>query len=316
MKPLIDVCSLRKRFGAVLAVDDLSFSVNRGEVLGFLGPNGAGKSTTMRIIAGFMAPTAGTALVCGEDVQINPVAAKRHIGYVPEGSPLYGDMTPEGFLNFICSVRQMSRDERKKAVTAAIDRVQLAEVLHRRLETLSKGFKRRVGLAQALLHDPLVLILDEPTDGLDPNQKHLVRELIRSMGDTKAIVVSTHILEEVDAVCDRAIIINHGRVVSDGTPLQLHARSPDYNAVSLKVKAAGTDRAIKRLKAVPKVASVEVMEKINGSTRLLVRPVAGEFIAEAVGAAMQDANLATTDMFNLIGTLDDVFRSVTTNQSR
>jgi ABC-2 type transport system ATP-binding protein len=270
----------------------------------------------MRIIAGFMAPTAGTALVCGEDVQINPVAAKRHIGYVPEGSPLYGDMTPEGFLNFICSVRQMSRDERKKAVSAAIDRVQLAEVLHRRLDTLSKGFRRRVGLAQAILHDPDVLILDEPTDGLDPNQKHLVRELIRSMGDTKAIVVSTHILEEVDAVCDRAIIINHGRVVSDGTPLQLHARSPDYNAVSLKVKAAETDRAIKRLKAVPKVASVEVTEKINGSTRLLVRPVAGEFIAEAVGAAMQDANLATTDMFNLIGTLDDVFRSVTTNQSR
>lgn len=316
MKPLIDVCSLRKRFGAVLAVDDLSFSVNRGEVLGFLGPNGAGKSTTMRIIAGFMAPTAGTALVCGEDVRINPVAAKRHIGYVPEGSPLYGDMTPEGFLNFICNVRLMSRDERRKAVTAAIDRVQLAEVLHRRLDTLSKGFRRRVGLAQAILHDPDVLILDEPTDGLDPNQKHLVRELIRSMGDTKAIVVSTHILEEVDAVCDRAIIINHGRVVSDGTPLQLHARSPDYNAVSLKVMAAETDRATKRLKAVPKVASVEIVEKINGSTRLLVRPVEGEFIAEAVGAAMQEANLVTTDMFSLIGTLDDVFRSVTTNQSR
>jgi ABC-2 type transport system ATP-binding protein len=307
---------LRKRFGAVLAVDDLSFSVNRGEVLGFLGPNGAGKSTTMRIIAGFLAPTAGTALVCGEDVRTNPVAAKRHIGYVPEGSPLYGDMTPEGFLNFICSVRRMSRDERRKAVTAAIDRVQLSEVLHRRLDTLSKGFRRRVGLAQAILHDPDVLILDEPTDGLDPNQKHLVRELIRSMGDTKAIVVSTHILEEVDAVCDRAIIINQGRVVSDGTPLQLHARSPDYNAVSLKVAAAETDRATKLLKAVPQVASVEVVEQINGSTRLLVRPMGGEFIAEAVGAAMQDANLVATDMFSLIGALDDVFRSVTTGDGR
>src|SRR3954469_6222332 len=164
MPPLIEVLSLRKRFGAVRAVDDLSFSVNRGEVLGFLGPNGAGKSTTMRIIAGFIAPTSGTAHVCGEDVWTNPVAAKRRIGYVPEGSPLYGDMTPEGFLNFICSVRGMSRADRKKAVTSAIDRVQLSEVLRRRLDTLSKGFRRRVGLAQAILHDPDVLILDEPTD--------------------------------------------------------------------------------------------------------------------------------------------------------
>jgi ABC-2 type transport system ATP-binding protein len=316
MMPLIDVRSLRKRFGAVLAVDDLSFSVNRGEVLGFLGPNGAGKSTTMRIIAGFLAPTAGTALVCGKDVRTDPVAAKRHIGYVPEGSPLYGDMTPEGFLNFICNVRQMSLEERRKAVSAAIDRVQLGEVLHRRLDTLSKGFRRRVGLAQAILHDPDVLILDEPTDGLDPNQKHLVRELIRSMGSTKAIVVSTHILEEVDAVCDRAIIINHGRVVSDGTPLELHARSPDYNAVSLKVAAAEADRAKKLLQAVPKVASVEIVERTDGSARLLVRPTGGEFIGEAVGAALQQANLAATDMFSLIGALDDVFRAVTTDQSQ
>lgn len=316
MTPLIDVRSLRKRFGAVLAVDDLSFSVNRGEVLGFLGPNGAGKSTTMRVIAGFVAPTSGTALVCGEDIRVNPVAAKRRIGYVPEGSPLYGDMTPEGFLNFICDVRQMSREERRKAVTSAIDRVQLAEVLHRRIETLSKGFRRRVGLAQAILHDPDVLILDEPTDGLDPNQKHLVRELIRSMGDSKAIIVSTHILEEVDAVCDRALIIDRGRVVSDGTPAQLHARSPDYNAVSLKVAAADADRAIALLKSVPKVASVEVTETAGGFTRLLVRPHGGEFIGEAVGVALHGANLVTTDMYNVVGTLDDVFRAVTVDKGR
>lgn len=314
MTPLIDVRSLRKRFGAVLAVDDLSFSVNRGEVLGFLGPNGAGKSTTMRIIAGFLAPTGGTALVCGEDVRTNPVAAKRRIGYVPEGSPLYGDMTPGGFLNFICDVRRMSRSERREAVASAIDRVQLGEVLHRRLDTLSKGFRRRVGLAQAILHDPDVLILDEPTDGLDPNQKHLVRELIRSMGDTKAIIVSTHVLEEVDAVCDRAIIIDRGRVVSDGTPMQLHARSPDFNAVSLKVAVPDTDRAVRLLKAVPKVADVEIVERSEGLTRLLVRPHGGEFIAEAVGATMQGANIVTTDMFSVIGTLDEVFRSVTVNR--
>ncbi len=316
MTPLIDVRSLRKRFGAVLAVDDLSFSVDRGEVLGFLGPNGAGKSTTMRIIAGFIAPTAGTAAVCGEDVWANPVAAKRRIGYVPEGSPLYGDMTPEGFLDFICSVRQMSRSERRKAVTMAIDRLQLAEVLHRKLDTLSKGFRRRVGLAQAILHDPDVLILDEPTDGLDPNQKHLVRELIRSMGDSKAIIVSTHILEEVDAVCDRALIIDHGRVVSDGSPLQLHARSPDYNAVSLQVAAPEANRAMQLLKTVPRVAGVEVVEHNDGSTRLLVRPQGGAFIAEAVGAALQGASIVPSDMFSMIGTLDEVFRSATMGQGR
>jgi ABC-2 type transport system ATP-binding protein len=201
-------------------------------------------------------------------------------------------------------------------VALAIDRVQLGEVLHRKLDTLSKGFRRRVGLAQAILHDPDVLILDEPTDGLDPNQKHLVRELIRSMGDTKAIIVSTHILEEVDAVCDRALIIDRGRVVSDGTPQQLHARSPDYNAVSLKVAAADADRAVKLLKAVPKVAGVEVVERSEGSTRLLVRPQGGEFIAEAVGAALHGANLVTTDTHSVIGTLDEVFRSVTMNQDR
>lgn len=316
MVPSIDVRSLRKRFGAVVAVDDLSFTVNRGEVLGFLGPNGAGKSTTMRIIAGFMAPAAGTALVNGKDIRTDAVEAKRYIGYLPEGSPLYGDMTPEGFLNFICRVRLMSRAERKKAVAAAIERLQLGEVLNRRIETLSKGFRRRVGLAQAILHDPDVLILDEPTDGLDPNQKHLVRELIRSLGDNKAIIVSTHILEEVDAVCDRAIIIDHGRILADGTPLQLHARSPDYNAVSLKVPAADAERAVRLLKAVPKVASVEIVETSDGTARLLARPEQGAFIAEAVGAAVHEGKLVATDMFSEIGKLDDVFRSITMDQGR
>jgi ABC-2 type transport system ATP-binding protein len=316
MTPLIEVRSLRKRFGAVVAVDDLSFAVNRGEVLGFLGPNGAGKSTTMKIIAGFLPPTAGTAIVGGEDIQENPVAAKRKLGYLPEGSPLYGDMTPEGFLNFVGRTRLMPRMARRKAVAAVIDRVQLGEVLHRRIETLSKGFRRRLGLAQAILHDPDVLILDEPTDGLDPNQKHEVRELIRSMGDTKAIIVSTHILEEVDAVCDRAIIIDHGRIVSDGTPNQLHARSPDYNAVSLKVATADAKRAIGLLKAVPKVANVEVAEKTGNSTRLLVRPQKGEFIADAVGAAVRASNLVASEMFSVVGTLDDVFRSATIGKSK
>jgi ABC-2 type transport system ATP-binding protein len=201
-------------------------------------------------------------------------------------------------------------------VAAVIDRVQLGEVLHRRIETLSKGFRRRLGLAQAILHDPEILILDEPTDGLDPNQKHQVRELIRSMGDTKAIIVSTHILEEVDAVCDRAIIIDHGRIVSDGTPGQLHARSADYNSVSLKVPTADAKRAIGLLKAVPKVASVEVVEKAENATRLLVRPQGGGFIADAVGAAVRANNLAASEMFSVTGTLDDVFRSVTIGKNK
>jgi ABC-2 type transport system ATP-binding protein len=311
MESLVEVRSLRKRCGAVVAVDDLNFAVNRGEVLGFLGPNGAGKSTTMKIIAGFLPPTGGTAIVGGEDIRTNPVAAKRKIGYLPEGSPLYGDMTPEGFLGFVCRARLMSRADRRRAVAAAIDRVQLGEVLHRRIDTLSKGFRRRLGLAQAILHDPDILILDEPTDGLDPNQKHEVRELIRSMGDTKAIIVSTHILEEVDAVCDRAIIIDHGRIVSDGTPHELHARSPDYNAVSLKISSKDTKRAIGLLKAVPMVAAVDVAEQVEGVTRLLVRPKEGAFIADAVGAAVREGNLAASDMFSVVGTLDDVFRSVT-----
>ena len=280
----------------------------------FLGPFPV-RAYALFIIAGFIAPTAGTALDCGEDVLANPVAAKRRIGYVPEGSPLYGDMTPEGFLGFICNVRGMSGSERRKAVASAIDRVQLGEVLHRRLDTLSKGFRRRVGVAQAILHDPDVLILDEPTDGLDPNQKHLVRQLIRSMGDSKAIIVSTHILEEVDAVCDRAIIIDNGRVVADGTPLQLHARSPDFNAVSLKVADAKADQAAKLLKLVPNVASVEVVERADGLTRLLIRPQGGAFIGEAVGSALNGAGLVPTDMFSVIGTLDDVFRSVTIDRA-
>jgi ABC-2 type transport system ATP-binding protein len=312
MAPLVEVRSLRKTFGAVIAVDDISFSVERGEVLGFLGPNGAGKSTTMKVITGFLPATAGTAVVGGEDIRTSPIAAKRKIGYLPEGSPLYGDMTPEGFLGFVGRTRLMPRPALKKAIAGVVDRMELGEVLHRRIDTLSKGFRRRVGLAQAILHDPEVLILDEPTDGLDPNQKHQVRELIRSMGDTKAIIISTHILEEVDAVCDRAIIIDHGKIVSDGTPEQLHARSPDYNAVSLRVASADAARTIATLKAVPDIASIETIEQDPAGTRLLVRPKGGKFIADHVPAVLSKANITGSDVHAVTGKLDDVFRAVTT----
>jgi ABC-2 type transport system ATP-binding protein len=218
---LIEIERLTKRFGAFTAVDDVSFTVERGEVLGFLGPNGAGKSTTMRMLAGFMPPSAGTARICGHDVVDRPVAAKRSLGFLPEGAPTYPEMTVAGFLGFCARIRGFRGGEAADRVVRAMDLTQLGGVRLQPIETLSKGFKRRVGLAQALLHDPPVLVLDEPTDGLDPNQKHEVRALIQAMAPSKAIVISTHILEEVDAVCTRAIIIAAGRVIVDAPPRSL-----------------------------------------------------------------------------------------------
>jgi ABC-2 type transport system ATP-binding protein len=239
---LIEIERLTKRFGAFTAVDDVSFTVDRGEVVGFLGPNGAGKSTTMKMLAGFVTPSAGTARICGQDVIEAPVAAKRALGYLPEGAPTYPEMTVTGFLAFIARIRGFSGAEAHERMARAMAMTQLEGVRLQPIETLSKGFKRRVGLAQALLHDPPVLVLDEPTDGLDPNQKHEVRELIRRMAPEKAIVISTHILEEVDAVCTRAIIIARGKVLADATPKQLEAPGKTLEQVfrdlTLKQEAA------------------------------------------------------------------------------
>ena len=215
---MIHIENLVKRFGPLAAVDGVSLDVERATVLGFLGPNGAGKSTTMKMIAGFLAPTSGTVQVCSVDVAGRPLEAKRRIGYLPEGAPTYPDMTPAELLDFVADVRGLKGADRRRRIEAAIEKVELAPVLDQSIETLSKGFKRRVGLAQAILHDPPVLVLDEPTDGLDPNQKHQVRELIRAMAADKAIVISTHILEEVEAICTRATIIARGRVVAEGNP--------------------------------------------------------------------------------------------------
>jgi ABC-2 type transport system ATP-binding protein len=223
---MIEINNLTKRYGALLAVDNISFSVGPGEVLGFLGPNGAGKSTTMKMITGFLAPTAGKIRVCGHDVESEPLAAKACMGYLPEGAPCYPEMTVRSFLEFIADVRGLKEAQRKTRMDDVIARLALDSVLEQVIETLSKGYRRRVGLAQALIHDPRVLILDEPTDGLDPNQKHEVRMLINAMAKDKIIVISTHILEEVDAVCNRAIIIAHGRILADETPKNLAARSP------------------------------------------------------------------------------------------
>jgi len=223
---MIEISHLSKRYGALVAVDDVTFNVEPGQVLGFLGPNGAGKSTTMKMITGFLAPTSGTVRVCGHDIEQAPQAAKRVMGYLPEGAPSYGEMTVAAFLGFIADVRELSGEHRRKRMDDVVQRLSLEGVLEQSIETLSKGFRRRVGLAQAILHDPLVLILDEPTDGLDPNQKHEVRTLINDMAKNKIIVISTHILEEVDAVCTRAMIIANGRVLADDTPKGLAARAP------------------------------------------------------------------------------------------
>jgi ABC-2 type transport system ATP-binding protein len=223
---MIEISHLSKRYGELTAVDDISFNVEPGEVLGFLGPNGAGKSTTMKMITGFLAPTNGSIRVCGHDVESAPLAAKACMGYLPEGAPSYGEMSVRGFLEFIADIRGLSGDRRRARLDDVIARLGLKGVLEQMIETLSKGYKRRLGLAQALVHDPQVLILDEPTDGLDPNQKHEVRELISAMSKDKIIVISTHILEEVDAVCSRAIIIAAGRILADETPKALARRAP------------------------------------------------------------------------------------------
>jgi ABC-2 type transport system ATP-binding protein len=239
MTQILSIQGLTKTFGSKTVVDNVSFDVGTGEVLGFLGPNGAGKSTTMKMIVGFLTPTAGTAVVAGHDVSRNPLAVKAAVGYLPEGAPAYPDMTPLSFLGFIAGVRGFDGAERRSRVEHVVELTRIQDVARQPIETLSKGFKRRVGLAQSLLHDPDVLILDEPTDGLDPNQKQVVRDLIREMGREKCIVISTHILEEVDAVCSRAMIIAAGKVVADGSPAALKAQSGsgDLDEVFRKVTA-------------------------------------------------------------------------------
>jgi len=308
---LLDVRGLSRHFGPITAVNDVSFAVDRGGVLGFLGPNGAGKTTTMRMIAGFLAPSAGTAIVCGADVGQDPVSVKSHLGYLPEGAPLYTDMTPAGFLDFITSIRGLRGAHRRRRIAEVVDRMQLGGVMRQRIETLSKGYRRRVALAQAILHDPDVLILDEPTDGLDPNQKHEVRDLIHAMAATKAIVISTHILEEVEALCNRAIIIARGRIVADGTPEELRARSDRHNAVSLRLAADLAQRATDVLRPLPGVSDVEMGAQSNGVVDLLVRPANGRSITAEIGAALRMSHIDVEELHTERGRLDDVFRAIT-----
>jgi ABC-2 type transport system ATP-binding protein len=312
---MIEITGLTKQFGAIPAVSGLDLTVNQGEVLGFLGPNGAGKSTTMKMVTGYLTPDAGTVRVCGHDMATDTIAAQRMIGYLPEGAPAYGDMTPRQFLGFIAEIRGFKGADSKKAVADAVTATELDAVLDQPIETLSKGFKRRVGLAQAILHNPAVLIMDEPTDGLDPNQKHAVRELIRAMAATKAIVVSTHVLEEVEAICTRAVIIDRGRVVADGTPAELLARSRHHNAVTLTLPADQAERAKAKLKALPSVSGIEETVHGDGLVDVTAFPKSESVLAEEISRLIASENWSVKRLNVESGRLDDVFRAITTHDA-
>jgi ABC-2 type transport system ATP-binding protein len=311
---VIKVEHLSKAFGSKLAVNDLSFEVGRGEVLGYLGPNGAGKSTTMRMVTGFIPPTAGKITVGGFDMLENPIPGKRLIGYLPENAPGYADMTVHGFLNFSAELRGIQGDARKKAVNRAVELCFLENVLYQTIETLSKGYKHRTCLAQSLIHDPDILILDEPTDGLDPNQKHEVRNLIKRMGENKAIIFSTHILEEVEAVCSRVIIIDRGRIVANGTPQELKARSEMAGAVHVRASGVPAAALREQLSAMAGVKAVEILG--DGGNRVEARAIPDK--DRLKGSLTRDiAELAVQQKWQLDeihteeGRLDEVFRAIT-----
>jgi ABC-2 type transport system ATP-binding protein len=308
---MIETRQLTKRYGDLTAVDNISFKVEPGQVLGFLGPNGAGKSTTMKMIAGFLAPTSGTASVCGYDVSDQSLQAKAVLGYLPEGAPSYGEMTPHEFLAFIADMRALSGKHRSQRIDDVIERLHLNAVLAQPIETLSKGFKRRVGLAQAIILDPAVLILDEPTDGLDPNQKHEVRSLINAMAKDKTIVVSTHILEEVHAVCTRAIIIAQGKVLADATPAELEARSRYHQAVSLT-----TTNVAAAKEALSRVADVAAVEIDPQDHRLTAFPKPGKQIFAPISDLLKAQGIPVSELQLESGRMDEVFRTITQGEAR
>ena len=312
---MIEIDGLTKRFGPITAVAGIDLRVGKGEVLGFLGPNGAGKSTTMKMVAGYLAADDGRVRICGHDIETETLAAQREIGYLPEGAPAYPDMTPRQFLAFIARARGFAGEAASKAIATAVAKTELDAVLDQPIETLSKGFKRRVGVAQAILHDPPVLIMDEPTDGLDPNQKHSVRTLIRAMAATKAIIISTHLLEEVEAICTRAVIIDRGRVVADGTPAQLLARSRHHNAVTILLPPEKAAAASARLKAMADVASVEQGKPEDGTVSITAFPKGGALLIEQISATAVAEHWDVKELYAEAGRLDDVFRAITTHDA-
>ena len=313
---MLDIRNLYKNFGQLVAVDDVSFTVRQGEVLGFLGPNGAGKSTTMKMATGFLAPTSGTAIICGHDILRQPLAAKRQFGYLPEGAPAYPDMTVADFLHFIAHIRGYRGVDLRLRTDHIVGLVHLNEVYDQRIDTLSKGYRRRVGVAQALIHDPPVVILDEPTDGLDPNQKHEMRRIIAAMRPEKAIVISTHLLEEVEAVCTRAVIIAKGRLLADSTPAKLAERSRYHNAVRLRIASGSVAKIRAELDRLDDVDAVETVSDDEGPGTLLVVARDGRAIAEDIAEMARAQRWRLASMTVERGRLDDVFRSITAPDER
>ncbi len=311
---MVEIKNLHKQFGLLTAVDNISFQVKKGEVLGFLGPNGAGKSTTMKMITGFLTPTAGNVTVYGHDIVQKPLEVKQRIGYLPEGAPAYPDMTPASFLEFIAQIRGLRGEDKRSKIKETIKQVNLESVLYQSIDTLSKGFKRRVGLAQAILHDPEVLILDEPTDGLDPNQKHEVRSLIKQKAQEKVIILSTHILEEVHAVCTRAIIIAEGKILADGTPAELEAKSQFHNAVTITLHTPkdNVEKIRQSLLKLPGVQKLEALMENNSTLSYQIFPKAQHPIIGEISQHARKQQWKVEELHVEKGRLDEVFRSITT----
>ncbi|XOV79103.1 MAG: ABC transporter ATP-binding protein [Aestuariibacter sp.] len=300
---MISVKNITKKFGSFTAVDDLSFEIAAGDVVGFLGPNGAGKSTTMKMLTGFLDPDEGDIRINGVSVLDDAVTVQRQIGYLPEGAPAYGDMTALQFLDFIADVRGIQAPEKQQKIADVINKVQLESVLDKPIENLSKGFKRRVGLAQAILHDPDILILDEPTDGLDPNQKHQVRSLIKNIAKDKIVIVSTHILEEVTAVCNRVMIISNGRKCFDDTPEKLLQQSKYYNAINISFEQAIDEKILASLKG------IQSWELDSSKTKLLLFPENRANVLHDIHQQLDPHGIA--ELYVEQGRLDEVFREIT-----
>lgn len=308
---MINVRNIRKTFGPKIAVDGISFTVEKGEVLGFLGPNGAGKSTTMRMITGFIPPTDGQITIGNHNIVDDPIRAKQLIGYLPENAPSYQDMTVGGFLGFCAEMRGLSGAAKERAVSRAVEMCFLQSVIHQSVETLSKGFRHRTCFAQSIIHDPEVLILDEPTDGLDPNQKHEVRNLIRQMGEKKAIIFSTHILEEVEAVCSRAVIIDRGKIVANGTPQELKQKSHHAGAVTLQL-LNGSSELKPKIDQLSGVERSTVIKELPFTIRVFPRKnVGSEDLSAALGKLAIQEKWQIQSLHTEEGRLDEVFRDIT-----
>ena len=308
---MITLENVTRKFGSFVAVDNLSLTVSKGEILGFLGPNGAGKTTTMRMISGFLTPSSGKITVCGYDTVENPVEIKRHIGYMPEVASSYNEMTVLSFLTFIAQARGLYGSAAEKAVARIADRISLVKVLYQPIETLSKGYKRRIGLAQALIHDPDILILDEPTEGRDPNQKREIRMLLRELQENKAIIVSTHVLEEVETICSRAVIINKGKIVLDDTPRALMSLSQTHQTLFFLLPDFQKERAETIFKEMSQVVLIDVKKETKDAFLFTLQPAGKESVTADIVEALHRQNIKIMDMYVEKGRLEEVFHVFT-----